>query len=151
MYGLNKYTGPGCYRFLNDYNKIVYIGMAKNIDRRLMSHFKGKGSNLNNDEYKSIAKIDICKTTDYPTALALEQYLINKYKPKYNKKDKSNNINSKVVSNEEYYEGLEHWKLYHEFMPFKEELGIKPTKFGFWLAVVYLIAILSIVFFINHK
>lgn len=107
---LNKrYDGSGCYRFRNDEANTIYIGSAKNIDKRLKSHFSSKGSNVSREGYYNTAKVEIIKTKNYATSLALEQFLINEYKPKYNKKDKSSNINSKVVEDEDYYRNLENW------------------------------------------
>lgn len=34
-----KYKGPGCYRFIDTIENIIYVGSAKNIDRILKSHF----------------------------------------------------------------------------------------------------------------
>lgn len=116
---LNKrYDGSGCYRFRNDEANTIYIGSAKNIDKRLKSHFSSKGSNVSKEGYNSTAKVEIIKTKDYATSLALEQFLINEYKPKYNKKDKSSNINSKAVEDEDYYKNLENWIEYIKFREF---------------------------------
>ena len=81
--------------------KIIYVGSAKNIDKRLKSHFSPKGSNVDKEAYKNTALVEILKTDSYGKALDYEQYFINKYKPHYNKRDKSHNINSKVVTDEE--------------------------------------------------
>lgn len=124
---LTRYKGPGCYRFLDTLENIIYVGSAKNIDRRLRSHFNGKQGHLGREVYNQVARVEIIKTDDYATALALEQYLINKYKPKYNKKDKSHNINSRVVKDEEEYDKLEHWRMYYKFKEFKQ-LEAPPPK-----------------------
>ena len=110
-----KYDSFGCYRFLSDMAQTIYIGSSKNIHRRLFSqHFK-KG-HLPKECYDSTAKIEIIKTKDYATALALEIYLIDKYIPKFNKKDKRKDIFNKTkFENQEYYENLERWKLYYMF------------------------------------
>ena len=82
-----KYTSFGCYRFLDDQANVIYIGSSKNIHRRLFSqHFKR--GHLSKECYDNTAKIEIIKTKDYATALALEIYLIDKYLPRFNKKDK---------------------------------------------------------------
>lgn len=142
MYGLNRYIGSGCYRFLDTKKKVIYIGSAKNIDRRLHSHFCGKRGHLSRECYDSVAKIEVTKTKDYASALALEQYLINKYKPKYNKRDKERSINSKVVVNEKLYEGIERWKLYHQIKPFEEDNKLNTSKFNIVIAVAYVIVII---------
>ena len=110
-----KYIGPGCYRFLSDEAQTTYVGSSKNIHRRLFSqHFK-KG-HLPSECYSSTAKVEIIKTKDYASALALEQYLIDKYLPKYNKRDKRKNLFSATkFDNLEYYENLEKWTLYYAF------------------------------------
>ena len=116
MFNLQKkYESFGCYKFLDDMAQTIYIGSSKNIHRRLFSqHFK-KG-HLPKECYDSTAKIEIIKTKDYATALALEIYLIDKYIPKFNKKDKRKDIFNKTkFENQEYYENLERWKLYYTF------------------------------------
>ena len=108
-----KYTGPGVYRFIDTSNNIIYVGSAKSIDRRLKSHFSSKGSNVDKEAYKNTAKVEIIKTDSYGKALDYEQYFINKYKPHYNKRDKSHNLDSKVVKNEDEYKHLDNkWKVY---------------------------------------
>ena len=107
MYGVTiKYNGPGCYRFLDTLENTIYIGSTKNMHTRLNQHFSKKGFNVGKEAYSKTAIVEIIKTDDYATTLALEQYLINKYKPKYNKKDKNHNINSKALANEGYYAKL---------------------------------------------
>lgn len=48
-----KYKGPGCYRFINEYGKVIYVGSAKNIDRRVHSHFS-KSGHLPKEFYQSV-------------------------------------------------------------------------------------------------
>ena len=108
-----KYTGPGVYRFIDTSNNIIYVGSAKSIDRRLKSHFSSKGSNVDKEAYENTSRVEIIKTESYGKALDYEQYFINKYKPHYNKRDKSHDLDSKVVKNEDEYKYLDNkWKLY---------------------------------------
>ena len=123
---MNKYNGPGVYRFRDIYNNIIYVGSSKNIDRRIHSHFS-KSGHLPKECYQSVAIIEVTKTPTYGKALDLEIFLINKYKPKYNKREKSNNINSKVVKDEEEYNKLEHWRMYYKFKELKQ-LEAPPPK-----------------------
>lgn len=114
----NKYSGAGCYRFLDKEAKTIYVGISKNIHRRLFSqHFKTNGNgHLPSHCYGSVCKIEIIRLKDYAQCLALEQYLIDKYRPQYNVKDKSKDIFNKTkFDNLEYFEGLENWKLYYTF------------------------------------
>lgn len=57
--------------------KIIYIGKANNIRKRLLSHAKSKLA-------QKIFKIDFIKTESELDALILEARLIKKHKPRYN-------------------------------------------------------------------
>lgn len=145
-----KYTGSGVYRFIDTSNNIIYVGSAKSVDRRLKSHFSSKGSNVDKEAYKNTAKVEILKTDSYGKALDYEQYFINKYKPHYNKRDKSHNLDSKVVKNEDEYEHLENkWKVYWKLKPLDTD-RIKANKRNdiMAIAIAYLIFILAIGLFI---
>ena len=145
-----KYTGPGVYRFIDTSNNVIYVGSAKNIDKRLKSHFSPKGSNVDKEAYKNTALVEILKTDSYGKALDYEQYFINEYKPKYNKRDKSHNINSKVVTDEEAYKHLDNkWKVYWKLRTLDKD-RIKANKRNdiIAIAIAYLIFILAIGLFI---
>ncbi|MCB0514821.1 MAG: excinuclease ABC subunit UvrC [Chitinophagales bacterium] len=84
---------PGVYRFYNTQSKIIYIGKAKNLKKRVASYFTkthplGKTRNM-------VALINHIEFTVVPTekdALLLENTLIKEYQPRYNillKDDKS--------------------------------------------------------------
>ena len=142
-----KYTGPGVYRFIDTSNNIIYVGSAKSIDRRLKSHFSSKGSNVDKEAYKTTARVEILKTDSYGKALDYEQYFINEYKPHYNKRDKSHNLNSKVVKNEDEYKHLESkWKVYWKLKELDTE-RIKTTKKqdALVMAIGYIVFILVII------
>ena len=147
---LLKYVGSGCYRFLDELENVIYIGVAENIDRRLNTHFRGKQGHLGKKVYDQVARVEITKTDDYPTALALENVLINKYKPKYNTKDKKHNMDSKVVDNPDLYYKLENWELYIKRKKLDREkikLTKKQDKMLLVLSyVVFIIAILMYAF-----
>ena len=142
---LTRYKGPGCYRFLDTLENTIYIGSAKNIDRRLRSHFNGKQGHLG----KEVAIFEICKCEDYPSALALEQFLINKYKPRYNSKDKAHNINSKVVANPDVYENMEAWEVYYKLRNLdKEKIDLTKKQDRAVIAIAYVVFFLIIFKFI---
>ncbi len=145
-----KYSGSGVYRFIDTSNNVIYVGSAKSIDKRLKSHFSPKGSNVDKEAYKNTAKVEILKTDSYGKALDYEQYFINKYKPHYNKRDKSHNINSRVVKDEEEYNKLENkWKVYWKLKTLDTD-RIKANKKNdiIAIAIAYLIFILAIGLFI---
>ena len=142
---LTRYKGPGCYRFLDTLENIIYVGSAKNIDRRLRGHFNGKQGHLGKGVYNQVARVEICKCEDYPSALALEQYLINKYKPRYNSKDKAHNINSKVVANPDTYESMEKWEVYYKLRSVdKEKIDLTKKQDRALVVVAYSMFILLI-------
>jgi excinuclease ABC subunit C len=84
---------PGVYLFYDADEKILYIGKAKNLKKRVSSYFN------KNHEYgktrvmvKKINRIDHIVVSTESDALLLENNLIKKYRPRYNvllKDDKS--------------------------------------------------------------
>lgn len=83
---------PGIYQMYDGYGKLLYVGKAKNLQRRLTSYF------LKNNEPKTalfmeqVKNIEIIVTPNENTALLLESNLIKTKKPRYNvlfKDDKS--------------------------------------------------------------
>lgn len=144
-----KYSGSGCYRFLDPMEKTLYVGSAKNIHRRLSSHFSKSGSNVDKEAYKNTARVEIIKTDTYGKALDLEQYLINEYKPRYNKRDKSHNINSKVVKNIEEYKKLEKWELYYRLKKLdNEKIKLSEKQDRLLMGVAYAVFIIAIFIYI---
>jgi len=78
--------GSGVYLFKDKLGKIVYIGKAKNLHKRINSYF----SKARNQPYKlslllkTAHRIDHIETATEKEALILEGNLIKKYRPKYN-------------------------------------------------------------------
>ena len=76
---------PGVYQFFDSSNKIIYIGKAKNLKKRVVSYFK---KNLNSKKTKNLVKnifeIKHVVVSSESDALLLESSLIKKYQPKYN-------------------------------------------------------------------
>lgn len=76
---------PGVYRMLDENDKIIYIGKAKNLQKRLGSYFdKSAKSSRIKIMVSEINSIEATVTASENDALILEQKLINKVKPKYN-------------------------------------------------------------------
>jgi excinuclease ABC subunit C len=81
----NLPTNPGCYLFLDKSKKIIYIGKAKNLKRRVSSYFNKKDLDSKTKAMLSHAKeIDFIATNSEVEAMILESNLIKKHKPKYN-------------------------------------------------------------------
>ena len=76
---------PGVYQFFDESNKIIYIGKAKNLKKRVSSYFqKNVGSQKTKNLVKNIAEIKHVVVSSESDALLLENSLIKKYQPKYN-------------------------------------------------------------------
>ena len=95
---------PGIYQHINKEGKIIYIGKAKNLKRRVNSYF-----NKNNQNYKTLQLVQNIYDIKYiivdsdQDAFLLENNLIKKYQPYYNillKDGKS--YPSICITNEEY-------------------------------------------------
>ena len=78
-------TSSGVYKMLDQENKILYIGKAKNLAKRILSY-----SHPERLEYRIqtmisyIVKIEVITTKTETDALLLESNLIKKFEPKYN-------------------------------------------------------------------
>ena len=75
------------YRYLNAFGKIIYVGKTNNMNNRQSQHFSSTG-HLPQECYAEVDKIEYIKL---PTKIDMdikELYYINKWKPKYNIKDK---------------------------------------------------------------
>jgi len=78
-------SNPGCYIYKNKSGKIIYIGKAKNLKKRVSSYFNKKDHNSKTKILvNKINKIDFIVTESEIEALLLENNLIKKNKPKYN-------------------------------------------------------------------
>lgn len=77
---------PGVYYFKNNKGKIIYVGKAKNIKKRVLSHFSGHTPNKQRQDFlRSIHHIDyvICGTE--LMALILEAHEIKRLWPENNR------------------------------------------------------------------
>lgn len=77
-------TNPGIYMMKDSDKKIIYIGKAKNLRKRVKSYF------LKNQNYKTkklvenIADIEFVLTDNESEAFLLESNMIKKYRPRFN-------------------------------------------------------------------
>ena len=89
----NLPDSPGVYHFLDAEGKILYIGKAKRLKRRVASYFNKKHDNRKLALMVSkIADLQTIVVETESDALLLENNLIKKYQPRYNillKDDKS--------------------------------------------------------------
>lgn len=77
---------PGVYRYYDQANKLLYVGKAKNLKKRVASYFSNK-KHENAKTKLLVKKIDRIEFTIVQTehdALFLENSLIKEFKPKFN-------------------------------------------------------------------
>ena len=76
---------PGIYQYFDNTGKIIYVGKAKNLKRRVASYFTKKHENRKTALLvRSIADIKHMVVETEQDALLLENNLIKKYQPRYN-------------------------------------------------------------------
>ena len=82
------------------------------------------------------------KTSDYPDALALEQILIDRHIPKFNKRDKRKDLfNNKYKSDIK-----ESWRTYYTFKEFnfnKIQRSKRQTQLSLAVTYIFFIALLG--------
>lgn len=78
-------TSPGVYQFFDIDNKLLYVGKAKNLKKRVSSYFTKKHENGKTRVLvKKIIKIAHIVVKNESDALLLENSLIKKHQPRYN-------------------------------------------------------------------
>ena len=85
-------TKPGSYQMKNKDGVIIYVGKAKNLQRRLRSYFTKTQTGKTRLLVEDIDDFEYIVTSSELESLILEITLIKKYDPKYNillKDDKS--------------------------------------------------------------
>lgn len=78
-------TDAGCYLFYDKNEKLLYVGKAKNLRKRVNSYFqKNKKSPKTSLLVKKISKIETRIVNSEMEALLLENNLIKEFRPKFN-------------------------------------------------------------------
>lgn len=76
---------PGVYQYFNSEEKIIYVGKAKNLKKRVSSYFnKTSDSVKTNMLVRQIADLKYIVVNSENEALLLENNLIKQYQPRYN-------------------------------------------------------------------
>ncbi|MBN2536306.1 MAG: excinuclease ABC subunit UvrC [Spirochaetales bacterium] len=75
---------PGVYLFKNKKKKIIYIGKARNLKKRIRSYFTGDKDIKTQTLKNFIYEIEVVITRNEYEALLLENSLIKQWKPRYN-------------------------------------------------------------------
>ena len=90
---------PGVYYFKDQKGKVIYVGKAKNLSKRVISHFTGLDTSKKRQEFlRNIYSIDFTTCPTEFSACLLESVEIKRLWPAYNKSQKR-------------YEQL--WGIYH--------------------------------------
>ena len=83
---LNISQKPGCYQYYDKSGKLLYIGKAANLYKRVSSYFKRHALHTpaKRSMVEQIARIEIIEVDSEIEALLLESNLIKKFQPPYN-------------------------------------------------------------------
>jgi excinuclease ABC subunit C len=82
----NLPDSPGIYQYFNEEGKIIYVGKAKNLKRRVSSYFNRDQSHSRKTQIlvQQIRNLKYIVVNSEQDALLLENNLIKKYQPRYN-------------------------------------------------------------------
>ncbi|MDQ7059201.1 MAG: excinuclease ABC subunit UvrC, partial [Ghiorsea sp.] len=76
---------PGIYQMLDDKRKVLYVGKARNLRKRVSSYFQRKSDSLRTQAMVLLIRdIEFNTTASEADALVLEHNLIKQIKPRYN-------------------------------------------------------------------
>ncbi|MEG2163129.1 MAG: excinuclease ABC subunit UvrC [Bacteroidales bacterium] len=76
---------PGVYQYFDKDGKIIYVGKAKNLKRRVSSYFNKNAQSIKTEMLiRHIAEMKYIVVESEEDALHLENSLIKEYQPKYN-------------------------------------------------------------------
>ena len=78
-------TSPGIYQYYDKDGRLLYVGKAKNLKKRVLSYFnKTQDNGRIRTMVKKIAEIKHIVVETETDALLLENSLIKEYQPRYN-------------------------------------------------------------------
>jgi excinuclease ABC subunit C len=75
---------PGVYLFKDADGKVMYVGKARSIRKRVAGHFSGKSTMGGGEMVSRIATIDFLVTETEAEALLAEQQFIKRHRPPFN-------------------------------------------------------------------
>ena len=95
---------PGIYQFLDDKAKIIYVGKAKNLKRRVSSYFnKEHKENKTKVLVRRVRNIKYIVVRTEEDALLLENSLIKEHQPRYNVLLKDDKTYPSICVQNEYF------------------------------------------------
>jgi excinuclease ABC subunit C len=75
---------PGVYLFRDARGRVIYVGKAKSIRKRVASHFSNPSTQVGRDLLPMIDRIESLVVATEAEALLAEQNFIKQYKPRFN-------------------------------------------------------------------
>ncbi|HEX2128567.1 MAG TPA: excinuclease ABC subunit UvrC [Solirubrobacterales bacterium] len=75
---------PGVYLFKDGKGRVLYVGKARSIRKRVGGHFSGKSTMGGGEMVSRIADIDYLVTENEAEALLAEQQFIKRHRPQFN-------------------------------------------------------------------
>ena len=75
---------PGVYLFRDQRGRVIYVGKAKSIRKRVASHFTSPSTRAGNELLPMIGQIEALVVRTESEALLAEQNFIKQYKPRFN-------------------------------------------------------------------
>ncbi len=76
---------PGAYQMLDSKRRVIYVGKAKDLRRRVGSYFQGRPQDAKTLALlKNVAEVEVTVTRTEAEALMLEYNLIKRHKPRFN-------------------------------------------------------------------
>jgi len=98
----NLPTDPGCYLFKDNSGKIIYVGKAKNLKKRIKTYFQKDDLDPKTQSMlKHVCSFEFIATDNEVEALILENTLIKKHQPKYNIRLKDAKSHTYILLTEE--------------------------------------------------
>jgi excinuclease ABC subunit C len=75
---------PGVYLFRDERGRVIYVGKAKSIRKRVASHFSNPSTKAGGELLPMIDQIEALVVHTEAEALLAEQNFIKQYKPRFN-------------------------------------------------------------------
>ena len=76
---------PGVYRMLDAKHKVIYVGKARDLKKRVSTYFHRSHSSVKTEAMMAqVARVEVTVVNTEAEALVLEYNLIKQHKPRFN-------------------------------------------------------------------
>ncbi|OIP99220.1 MAG: excinuclease ABC subunit C [Zetaproteobacteria bacterium CG2_30_46_52] len=104
-------TEPGIYQMLDENRKVLYVGKARNLRKRVSSYFQRQSESLRTQAMVQLVRaIEFNVTPSEADALVLEHNLIKQIKPRYNVLLKDSKTYPYILLRDENYPRLQMYR-----------------------------------------